>query len=391
MSNTETKSYRKLYPDELYDILYKANLIGEGKVIIKGHYSVSTAPRRGEDGVWRDVQVVDRDTTMDNMTIVPFKDVNGRIAGDWTDGLSSEEVKRIHEEAKVPIFYCDHKEHGDTSIKIHHDQEFDLSDPIQMATFKIIYQNNAIATSQEYMTDDQDYYFFSPVEEKRKKKSVYSEKQAAVDLIKELTQEAKFEILEIMTFESKLKIPEGSNEEDKLMIFQDQCWENPKEILRINKIDSKNKRLIIYNLISYNVLLSPNFDFVGPFYRHSVTPGQEYGELLGETIEEAVQNIGKNSNSDLMRQYDKIKNGTFYESSTLENIIQKPINEVEELFATVTQDTKYELPAKITKTWLTRTIRDGIIAYLESIDAKFSTESTTKDLRAKAMEYFNKE
>jgi len=390
MITTAKKSYRKLYPDELYDILYKANLIGEGKVIIKGHYSVTTAPRRGEDGVWRDVQVVETDTTMDSMTIVPFKDVNGRIAGDWTDGLSSEEVKRIHEEAKVPIFYCDDKDNGDTSIKIHHNQEFDLSDPIQMATFKIIYQNNAIATSYEDMTDDQDYYFFSPVEEKRKKKSVYSEKQASVDLIKELTQEAKFEILDIMTFESKLKTPENANEEDKLMIFQDQCWENPKEILRINKIDNKSKRLIIYNLISYNVLLSPNFDFVGPFYRHSVTPGQEYGEMLGDTIEEAVQNIGKNSNSDLMRQYDKIKNGTFYDKTTLDNIIHKPINEVEELFATVTSETKYELPEKITKTWLTRTIRDGLIAYLENENVNYSEDSNTKQLRSLAIKHFDK-
>lgn len=389
MNSSIVSSKRKLYPEELYDLLYKANLIGNGKVVVRGHYSVTTAPRRGEDGVWRDVSVVDNDTTHDSMTIVPFKDINGRIAGDWTDGLSSEEVKKIHEEAKVPIFYCDDKEHGDTSIKIYHNQEFDLSDPIQMATFKIIYQNDAIATSYENLTGDQDYYFFSPKEEKRKKQTVYSEKQAAVDLIKELTQEAKFEILDIMTYESGLKIPEALNEEDKLMLFQDQCWENPKEILRINAIENKNKRIIIYTLVSHNFLLSPNFDFTGPFYRQSVTPGQEFGELIGETIEESVKNIGKTANSDLVRRYDSIVDGSYNKDNFLDTIIQKPTNEVEELFA-IAQSNDYELPEKITKTWIARTIKEGLIAYLTQENVKFEEDANIKSLRELAFNHFDK-
>ena len=133
------QSARTLFPDEIYDLLYKANLLGEGKVIIKGHFSLTTAPRKGEDGVWRDVKVVDTDTTMDSMTLVPLQDINGRVLGDWTQGLTSEEIKRIHEEARVPIYYSDDEKNGDSYIKIYHNQVLDLSDPVHMSIFKIIY------------------------------------------------------------------------------------------------------------------------------------------------------------------------------------------------------------------------------------------------------------
>ena len=363
MNVLQEVSSRNLFPEEIYDLLFKAKLIGEGKVIIKGHYSMSTAPRKGEDGVWRDVKVVDQDSTMDSMTLVPILDVNNRVLGDWTIGLTSEEIKRIHEEARVPKYYADDEKHGDSYIKVSHNQVLDLTDPVHMSMFRIIYPNQAIALNKEDLTEDQDYYFYSPVEEKKKKRKDFNVKQAAVDLIAGLAQEAKFEILELMQNESGLTIPENANEEDKIILFQEQCWDNPKEVLRIFKYKHKEKRIMLYALINHNILVSPNFNLSGPYYRPSVNANQEFGDLIG------LRNL--------------LRNGVI-----LDDIINKTGEEMDALIEQINVSPEYELPEKITKKWLSKTIKPGLQAYLEKEGVKFDEDVTNKVLRELAIKNF---
>tara|TARA_Y100000588_G_scaffold137027_1_gene150728 strand:+ start:1192 stop:2367 length:1176 start_codon:yes stop_codon:yes gene_type:complete len=391
MEVLQTTSSRNLFPEEIYDLLFKAKLLGEGKVIIRGHYSMSTAPRKGEDGVWRDVKVVDQDSTMDSMTLVPILDVNNRILGDWTIGLTSEEIKRIHEEARVPKYYADNEKHGDSFIKVSHNQVLDLTDPVHMSIFRIIYPNQAIALSKEDMTEDQDYYFYSPVEEKKKKAKDFDVRQAAVDLIAGLAQEAKIEILKLMEHESGLNIPENANEEDKIILFQEQCWDNPKEVLRIFKYKHKEKRLMLYTLVGHNILTSPNFNLTGPYYRPSVNENQEFGDMIGETTAEAIKNLGKTANSDLKRTYDKIVKGTYHKPSALDDIINKTGEEMDAMIEQINVRPAYELPEKITKKWLSKTIKPGLQAYLEKGSVKFNEDATIKDLRALALKHFESE
>ena len=383
-------SARSLYPDEIYDLLYKANLIGEGEVIIKGHFSLTKAPRKGEDGVWRDVKVVDQDTTMDHMTLVPIQDVNGRILGDWSQGMTSEDIKKIHEEARVPMYYANHEKHGDSYVKVSHNQVLNLSDPVHMSIFRIIYPNQAIALKKEDLTEDQDYYFFSPVEDKKKKTEAFNVKQAAVDLVKGLAQDAKFEIIELLKHESGLIVPENANEEDKIILFQEQCWNNPKEVLRVFKYKHKKKRLMLYVLVNHNVLVSPNFNHTGPFYRPSVTPGQDFGELIGDSVENAVMNLGKTNNSDLKRSYDKILDGSYRKKDPLEDIINKSSADIDKLVEQLSDRPAYELPEKINKTWLLKTIKPGLMAYLTKEGVSFKEDMTNKALREMAIKHFEK-
>ena len=375
-----TKSLRKLYPEHLYDDLFQAGLVGEGIVKIMGHYTTRKEPRRGRDNVWRDTDILIHDSTRDSMTLVPVKDYNGRIIGDWTTGLSSEQVKRIHEEAGVPIFVVDQDNKSDSEIRVHHSMQLDLSDPVQNAKFKVIVHNNEIALRKEDLTEDQDYYFFSKAEENNKKKEQMHVKEAAVNLIRELSQEAKEEILELMTYESKLVIPESANIEDKLLLFQEQCWDNPKEIVRVYKIEDKSKRIVLYVLLQHNVIVSSNYDYTGPFYRPSATPHQEYGEGIGESVTEACANLGKPACADLYRKYLDIRKGV-KEESFIDKIIDNSDDAMSKILKQVNEMPEYELPENITNTWIKNAPKVGLETYLNREGVRFEDGLINKQLR----------
>jgi len=51
-----TQENQKNYPEQMYDLLYKANLIGEGKVIIKAKMQRGAVSRSSDGKNWEKME-----------------------------------------------------------------------------------------------------------------------------------------------------------------------------------------------------------------------------------------------------------------------------------------------------------------------------------------------
>lgn len=395
MNNVQQpQSSARLFPDDLYEDLYDAGLIGEGSVYIYGHFTTTMQPRMNDsDKVWRDTKVVDLDTTLDTMSMVPILDENGRILGDWTQGLSIEQIKRINEEAGVPIYRANDKdhEHGDTPILVHHGMKLDLADPRQMSKFKILYFNDAIALNKKDILEDQDFYFFIPEEEKREKKASFDLRREAINLVNNLGDEAKIEILNIMSYEHGVVIPESASDSDIVMLFEEQCWDKAAQVLTVYKYPFKETRLMLYTLVAHNVIMSTSHSYKGPFHRLSTEAGRDFGELIGENIGEAIKNLGKRENSDLVRKYQSIKSGTIKEEDAVSKLMKTGESKLANLIEqAVLGQVEYQLPDKITKNWINKAKKHALQAYLSKYEIEFQDDETNAQLREKVLPHWEK-
>tara|TARA_Y100000592_G_scaffold20846_1_gene32030 strand:+ start:4794 stop:5948 length:1155 start_codon:yes stop_codon:yes gene_type:complete len=379
---------RRLYPDDLYDDLYDAGLIGDGKVIVLAKIQNAVVERR-ESGsnTWKEVTMPVFDQTHTAQVFVPVIDQNtGLVMGDWRRGLTSEQIKRINEEANVPIYSAD----DDSPIMVTHQMELDLANPIHKSKFEILKHNDGIALSNESITEDQEFYFYSPKQEKRNREKELQTKQLAVNLISELAQKGKEEILLLMKYEKQLYISPAATAEDKLLLFQELCWEQPKDIVEIHAMQKKTSRIMLRVLVEHAVLYSNNP--FGPFYRPSNVDGQEYGEMIGENVDEAIKNIGRPENADLQRAYTSIVEGKYNPENPLLGTIQSEMTGYSNLLENIQERAEYELPVKITNAWIRRTSKSGLLAYLKHKEVENVSETTSnKKLRELALEIYSKD
>ena len=383
-----TQENQKNYPEQMYDLLYKANLIGEGKVIIKAKMQRGAVSRSSDGKNWEKMEMLTFDQSETSVTMIPVVNLRtGIIEGDWTLGLTKEEVEKINQSANVPIYYSNDKKEGDTPVLVMHNMELNLSNPIEKSIFNILAYNDAIALSKDEMTEDQDYYFFSPADSLKKKKEEINFKKEAILLDKNLSLEGKLQLLTLLKFEKGVYVDEQSNEEEKLFTFTELAFEIPKDILQVNAYERKETRIAIHMLINHHALVAPN-GHLGAIYHPSTSASQAYGELLGATMEEAIKNFGKLENSELSRKYKQIVDGVYEGGSILDRVASKGELAASELMQQVKMQAEYQLPVKIGKTWLTKVSRPGIEAYLKSESVEFDSKARTKDLRDLAKKTF---
>ena len=153
------------YPERLKNLLIKAGLIGKGvKVIMAYHNNKKRLTLDEQSNTWiEDPDEYEIDFREANEYIIPVFH-NGQIVGDWRTGLTSEEVELIHQEAGVPLF------ERNQSYRINHGMRLDLSNPRDMAFYRIAVNSGAIAENRNRMTGLQRFYWHDEtlvMEEKR--------------------------------------------------------------------------------------------------------------------------------------------------------------------------------------------------------------------------------
>jgi len=70
--------------------------------------------------------------------------------------------------------------------------------------------------------------------------------------------------------------------------------------------------------------------------------------------------------------------------------INKSSSDIDKLVEQLSDRPAYELPEKINKTWLLKTIKPGLMAYLTKEGVSFKEDMTNKALREMAIKHFEK-
>lgn len=306
------------YPKEYYNLLYDAGLIGTGTVMI--HAYISDAKRVTLDessATWMHTKepVYDRSGKDLYMETTPLEDTNGLIVGDWTTGLTKEKIKTIHEECNIPKFDLT------TSIRLYHGKEYDLSNPRDMAEYKLLEnKHGAICFSKsDCETFECDFYFVSREADRRVVKDNLRKRMAAVLLINEASEKMKALCVTLLSHMGKIALRNDVEDEDMHMLFDELCLDKPKLIRMVYDLEDKDSYLMLYEMISYGLLYKTGEE--GPYHRPlSASDSGGEGKVFAESTSKALKALYSPVNAKLRRDL-KIRKGEIKDDSVVSNYV----------------------------------------------------------------------
>jgi len=288
------------YSADTIKLLQKAGLIGSGIKRILAKQS-STRKDKYDEGRKMWVQgkgelEIDR-TDLREFT-VPKKGTNGRILGDWRNGLTKAEVEQLIEEVGLPVFVVGETKNvggeevviPDTNIPLFHFLEYDLSDPVQHSYWNIVKHSSLIAKSrEECMVDDwKSYYVFDIEQEQRKEEESIDNRLAAVALANSTSDEVMEQVSWLMHYKGIEPLTGDITPKALRLSFKKACLDNKLCSVVVNMVNMQDREgyLALHRLISLGKVVAYGHD--GPYHTQRTSASQDKGELLGNTESEAV-------------------------------------------------------------------------------------------------------
>lgn len=293
------------YPEDIQKLLHKAGLVGKGKKRLV--FRCSTEKREFFDeqrGIWskddkRARPIEDRTDIVESETVTLLQD--GRIAGDWKNGLKKEEVELLSTVCGLTIYeagrvYIDNTTKmqvvvEDSRITLRHDQVFDLSIPAHYADWRIIQYGPLIAKNESecYVNSNRAFWVYDEEEETQKTHAKTLEKLEASTLYKTTSVEDKLLVAWLMHYEGIREIEVANAPKQLLvMLFDDLCEKLPLEAKRLCAYEDKATRLAIHLLMEHGHLR--NFGKDGPYHLQG-SGREDRGELVGESMDVVLRKI----------------------------------------------------------------------------------------------------
>lgn len=227
------------YPSKYHNLLVEVGLVKEGIIELRGYTSESKNLMLDESNTWREGHTPEIDTTDLPIFINPVR-VNGVILGDWRQGLTSEQVKKLEEDCHLPKFGAD-----EWPIQYNHGHKFDLSNPIDCAIFRIAMHNEHIAKSIHDFDGSKQAYWFNLADELEYKRAKRKIKAEAFSYINILNEKDKRDIMQVLYYEEGMRDPQYSPREFEMQ-FMDYAESKAEQIVKIkNYPDIKYRVLLI--------------------------------------------------------------------------------------------------------------------------------------------------
>lgn len=294
-----------IYPSEVENLLRKAKLLGSGQIEIRAIHRMKTH-RVSEDGEFFQEEKRPEIEGILTGSTMPIKARNGTIAGYWANGLTNDERQTIHLEAGVPFYHLGEPinqstgrpNHPDSVIPIKEGEILDMEIPSHVAKFMLLKEGVYIGHNrQDALDQDAMFYFYSREEEQKEMRESLANKKKAIELIGELSVKEKRQLLRIMTYSGYIAISHYVDADDVPMLFDNYCFDMPKQVYKAYMQPNKQEFIICKALIEAGHIREASSD--GPYTKDENLYGKQ--EQLAQDFAELMRVI--NSHSDLKKAY----------------------------------------------------------------------------------------
>lgn len=238
------------YPSKYHNLLIKAGLIGSGtKIILGSHGDKKKLVLDEETNAWVESEEYEVDFRQAKTIGCPALTADGRIVGDWTVSLTKEEVDIVNKECGITRF------EENTPIPIFSGRNYDLSDPRDMAEYRVLLETGIVSMSRDAMAGGQRFYVFCPIEEAKAKEAGRQLKRTAIRLEASLSLSEKLEILQIANFKYKLGFPYEMSDDQVRTIFANMAYDGAfKRLITVSEMKDKAIYMLLYRAVQVNVL-----------------------------------------------------------------------------------------------------------------------------------------
>lgn len=368
------------YPEDIQKLLKKAGLAKTGKKRLVARCSTEKREYYDEKrNSWskdhKNAKPMEDRTDIIESECVTLL-VDGRIAGDWKNGLKKDEIETLLAVCGLPIYdvgrtYIDNQTKmsvnvEDSRITLQHDQVFDLSIPTHCADWNIIQYGQLLAKSEAdcHVNKQRAFWVYDEETETAKRHKETIARLEASNLYLTTSKEDKVLIAWLMHYEGIRPIEVANAPEQLLvMLFDDLCDKNALEAKRLCGYKDKQTRLSIHLLLEHGYLR--NFGKDGPYHLQSAVR-EERGDLAGATIDELLHNITSVRFQHLLPLVD-------------DYVCQKLLKPTKkELAALAEQEDvrkKYKTPSEFSK--MNKTDKQ---AYLKDLNVSFDPDATNDGL-----------
>lgn len=263
------------YPPQYKNLLIKAGLLGTGIKEVHGivlNTKLKTFDESSQTFSEGSEPEVDHRKTMEYF--VPIMGENGRVEGDWRNGLTADEVRIINEECGVPVFTTK------TRLYLHHGKMYNMEDPSHVAEYRILDSNKLVADSRKSVATGQRFYYHDSAQEQQRKESERKVKRTAIELDETLTLDEKRDLLQLVNYEKRLGISEGLSDRMLRESFGDLAYNRYADLVEVSEMPNHHLRLLLHQSIGAAILFREGT---------AGTVSRPNGAKLADSFEEAVQ------------------------------------------------------------------------------------------------------
>ena len=239
------------YPKKYQNILVKAGLIGSGVKIISAYHNDKKRLTMDEESkTWFEMDEYEIDYREAEERIAPYVDGTNNIAGDWRKGLTADEVKIVADECRVRVF------EQNTQIRIYHGKRFDLTNPVDMAEYRIIMETNVLGLSKDSLAPGQRFYVSSHEDEMFARQQKRNALRESIQMAERMSDAEKRDLLKLLNYELKLGLSGKMSEEDVRDNFNELAYngKTAEDVFRVYRYSDKNLRLLLHECVDNNIL-----------------------------------------------------------------------------------------------------------------------------------------
>jgi hypothetical protein len=224
------------YPEERKELLMKAGLIVNKKVEIRAYVSKEKHPLN------KNQHLVDYRNAKENLAGT-YKPNSNQIYK-WSDGLTQEEKRIIHEECGVPYHDLD------TRFMLKHGLVLDLNIPADCAIWRFIEHNPILGRSEEECKNGfKRFYIYDAIKLTGQRAANRSLMINALELYQKLNVLQMSECLGLLGIDASTM-----SEHDIRDLFGQECETNYKKVLELWNAEDKEHRVMLNNLIFHGIL-----------------------------------------------------------------------------------------------------------------------------------------
>lgn len=397
------------YPKQHTELLRKANLLGSGFVEIKAIHRYKKQ-EVSEDGItFKEESRPEVDDLMTTSTSCILNQ-SGQIAGNWTNGLTSEEKRIINEECGVPLFYLNEpinqvtgkQQNLDTIIHVREGQIFDLTNPRDVAMMRVLFE--VVSTigkdKKEAIDNGASFYFHSKEEEKKEKEIETKKRKGAARLIDELSGKEKRQIVRIMILDGNYPADPFITEAMASEIFDEVAFTMPADVLDAHVKEQKDKYICAMSLIRNGHIESGSISD-GPYFKNQTIYGKK--THIADSHSELILKI--DSHHDLMKAYREMENivlgENYVEVSNMaretasisflkQHNITKEVSEANPFITEVSNDQKTEADKNISSVKFMNITQVVEALDKEGVDHDFDSSSNLKEAKETLVNYLKR-